>query len=181
MVRVLGVDPGSHKTGWGVVAGAGSRFSYVASGTVVAGKGSLTERLCSIANELEAVIAKHAPSSLSIETIFHAKNSQSALRLGHARGVALLCAGRAGLAVHEYTAGQIKQASTGRGRAEKEQVQQMVRMILGLGDSMGLDESDALAAAICHLQLVDSADAIARAHPVAPKSKPSSLRRKVPR
>ncbi|MEO1481112.1 MAG: crossover junction endodeoxyribonuclease RuvC [Myxococcota bacterium] len=155
MRRVLGIDPGSHKTGWGIVDGDGSRMTHVASGTVPAKGESLAHRLASIADALDAIVHQYRPEACSVETIFHAKNSQSALKLGHARGVALLSAARADLAVFEYTAGQIKQACTGQGRAGKDQVQTMVRMILGVG-AMGLDTSDALAAAICHLSFADS-------------------------
>ena len=101
------------------------------------------------------VTSTHRPTAGSVETIFYAKNAQSALKLGHARGVTLVCAARAGVQVFEYTAGQIKQAATGKGRAEKAQVQTMVRLILGLSTPLGLDTSDALAAAICHHQWVD--------------------------
>ena len=152
---VLGVDPGSHRTGWGVVLVDGNRLTHVASGVVEGASDDLPRRLANIADGLDAMLAKYRPQALSIENIFHAKNSQSALQLGHARGVAMLCAMRAGLAVFEYTAGQIKQATTGRGRAEKEQVQQMVRIILGIAPNVELilDQSDALAAAICHANL----------------------------
>lgn len=152
---VLGIDPGSHRTGWGVVGCQGSRFEHVDSGVIMGGDGELSQRLARLADGLDLMLARLKPNILSIESIFHAKNAQSALALGHARGVAVLCAVRAGLTVFEYTPGQIKQATTGRGRAEKEQVQEMVRIILGLqrDTTMILDQSDALAAAICHGQL----------------------------
>ncbi len=152
-MRVLGIDPGSHRTGWGVVELSGSRLSHVASGLVAVPDGELYERLLGIAEGLEAVLAAHAPDAASVETVFFAKNSQSALQLGQARGVALLCAARAGVRVFEYTAGQIKQATTGRGRADKEQVRAMLGAILGMREPMALDTSDALAAAICHAQM----------------------------
>ncbi|MEL6340303.1 MAG: crossover junction endodeoxyribonuclease RuvC [Myxococcota bacterium] len=155
MHRVLGVDPGSHKTGWGIVDGEGSSMTHVASGTISASGAGLAQRLVSIADALDRIVTTHCPTAVSVETVFYAKNAQSALKLGHARGVTLLCAARAGLEVFEYTAGQIKQAATGRGRAEKTQVQTMVRLILGLSTPLGLDTSDALAAAICHHQWVD--------------------------
>lgn len=152
-MKVLGIDPGSHRTGWGIVLCEGSRLSHVASGVVTARAEALAERLLSIADGLEALLAAHRPEAVAVETVFFAKNSQSALALGQARGVALLCAARAGLPVFEYTAGQIKQATTGRGRADKQQVQAMLGALLGVGEGMALDESDALAAAICHAQL----------------------------
>src|SRR6476646_5052663 len=129
-MRVLGIDPGSHKTGWGVVAGEASRLTHIASGLVSAPAGPLAERLLAIAQGLEGLFAAHAPEAVSVETVFFAKNSQSALALGQARGVALLCAAQAGLPVFEYTAGQIKQATTGRGRADKQQVRAMLGAIL---------------------------------------------------
>ncbi|MEK7706122.1 MAG: crossover junction endodeoxyribonuclease RuvC [Myxococcota bacterium] len=152
-MRVLGIDPGSHRTGWGVIEANGSRVEHIASGTIEARGETLGARLRAIADGLDDVMAHHRPMAVAVETIFHAKNSRSALQLGHARGVALLCAARFGASIHEYTAGQIKQATTGRGRADKEQVQKMVQLILGLRDELGLDTSDALAAAICHSEM----------------------------
>lgn len=155
MIKVLGIDPGSHRTGWGVVLGDGSRLSHLASGVLRGGEGELPARLCAIADGLEQLLREHRPDAVAIETVFHAKNSQSAIALGQARGAALLVVARAGAAVHEYTAGQIKQATTGRGRADKEQVAQMVAVILGMSGARfsALDVTDALAAAICHAQL----------------------------
>ncbi len=155
-MRVLGIDPGTRRTGWGVVEARGSRMVHVASGLAPGVGDCLAERLAAIADALDAAVLDHRPAAMAVETLFHAKNAQSALKLGHARGVALLSAARHGVRVFEYTAGQIKQATTGKGRAEKLQVQMMVRMILGLEEKMALDTSDALAAAICHLQWADS-------------------------
>lgn len=156
-MRVLGIDPGSHRTGWGVIDAEGSRLHHIDSGVITApASAAAAQRLLVIADGLDAVMVRYSPAAASVETIFHAKNSQSALMLGQARGVALLCAARGGAAVFEYTAGQIKQATTGRGRAEKEQVQQMVRLIFGLSAPMALDTSDALAAAVCHAQMSSS-------------------------
>ena len=151
-MRVLGIDPGSHRTGWGMLSAEGNHLVHLASGVILARGGTTADRLLTIADGIDAVLRNHAPEAVAIETVFHAKNSQSALVLGQARGVALLCAARSGATVHEYTAGQIKQAVSGRGRAEKEQVQAMVCLILGLAGPMALDTSDALAAAICHAQ-----------------------------
>lgn len=156
-MRVIGIDPGSHHLGWGVVEAHGSRLVHVASGTLHAPPGELVTRLCYLAERLEALLAQHKPAAGAVESLFYAKNARSALNLGHARGVALLCLGRAGVAVHEYTPGQIKQATTGRGAADKEQVQVMVRMLLGLAMAPeDLDTTDALAAALCHVQRADS-------------------------
>ncbi len=152
-MRVLGIDPGSHRTGWGVVSVTGSKLVHLGSDTILAGDGPIAARLCVIASGLETALAKYAPEAVAVESVFHAKNARSALILGHARGVALLCAARTGVPLYEYTAGQIKQATVGFGRADKEQVQEMVRRLLGLDASkMSLDTSDALAAAICHAQ-----------------------------
>lgn len=151
-MRVLGIDPGSHRTGWGVVQAEGGRMRALASGVIRAGDGATAERLRTIADGVDEVLRQHRPDAVAIETVFHAKNAQSALILGQARGVALLCAARAEAEIFEYTAGQIKQAVSGRGRAEKEQVRQMVQLILGLDGPMAIDTSDALAAAICHAQ-----------------------------
>lgn len=156
-MRVIGIDPGSHHLGWGVVEAHGSRLLHVASGTVHAPAGALVDRLCHMGEHLDRLLAQHSPQAAAVEAIFHAKNSRSALSLGHARGVVLLCLGRAGLPVHEYTPAQIKQATTGRGGAGKEQVQVMVRMLLGLTNAPAeLDTTDALAAALCHVQQADS-------------------------
>jgi crossover junction endodeoxyribonuclease RuvC len=157
MSRVFGIDPGTQHLGWGVLDAHGTRLTHVASGTLHAPNDVLVRRLCYLADALDALIATHRPDAAAVEMIFHAKNSQSALTLGHARGIALLCLGRAGVPVFEYTPGQIKQAATGRGRAEKEQVQTMVRMLLGLtAQKIELDTTDALAAALCHTQHGDS-------------------------
>jgi crossover junction endodeoxyribonuclease RuvC len=158
-MRVLGVDPGSHNLGWGIVEVCGNRFVHVASGTLVAPAGELVDRLCYLGTALEERLQTHAPTVAAVENIFHARNSQSALILGHARGAVLYCLGRRGIPVFAYTPGQIKQANTGRGAAQKEQVRAMVCMVLGLRTEMGLDTSDALAAALCHAQHAGRLDA----------------------
>ncbi|MBN1960087.1 MAG: crossover junction endodeoxyribonuclease RuvC [Deltaproteobacteria bacterium] len=152
-MRVLGIDPGSHKTGWGVIQSEGGRHKVLTYGVICTKADTTATRLCDIANGIDEVVHTNKPEAIAIETIFHAKNAKSALILGQSRGVALLCAARAGVAIFEYTAGQIKQAVTGHGRAEKEQVQKMVQFILGINRPMVLDTSDALAAAICHAQM----------------------------
>lgn len=151
---VLGIDPGSHRTGWGLLRAEGSRLGFVEAGVIRTGDGELPARLLTLGEALDALLATHRPAAIAVENIFHAKNAQSALLLGQARGVALLCAARSGATVCEYTPGEIKQATTGRGRADKEQVQQMVRLILGVPreQALALDASDALAVALCHAQ-----------------------------
>lgn len=155
-MRVLGIDPGSHRTGWGVVDCAPGKFRHVASGTLSAQDAPLPQRLLAIAAGLDAVLVAHAPEVVAIESIFHAKNVKSALLLGHARGVALLFAAQHGLAIAEYAPAAIKKALTGSGRADKTQVQSMVHFLLGHDTGLELDASDALAGAICHAQLATS-------------------------
>ena len=155
-MRVIGIDPGSHHLGWGVIDAAGTRLVHVASGTLHAPAGSLVERLMHLGAQLDALVASWQPQVASVENVFFAKNSQSALKLGQARGAALLCLGRAGLDVFEYSPAEIKQATTGRGRADKQQVQAMMRLLLGLTQALEMDTSDALAAAVCHAQFHNS-------------------------
>jgi crossover junction endodeoxyribonuclease RuvC len=147
---VLGVDPGSHATGYGVIA-TGGTARRVAGGVVrpPAGAG-LPERLLAIHEELCRVLAAHGPVEMAVESLFNARNARSSLILGHARGVVLLVGARHGLPVAEYTPGEIKKALTGNGGAGKEQVRFMVRRCLGLAEDPPLDESDALAVALCH-------------------------------
>lgn len=162
--RVLGIDPGSRCLGWGVIEARGSQFVHVGSGIIRATGDALGPKLVIIARQLREVVAKTQPQAVAIERLFYAKNVQSVLTLAHARGVAMLVAGEAELNLFEYTAGQIKQAVVGRGRAEKSQVATMVRMLLNLRQTpeealaavRDFDETDALAAAICHLQAADS-------------------------
>lgn len=148
---VLGIDPGSHNTGWGLVRSAPGKLHHVKSG-VIAVRGDVLGRLRQIADGLDALLAEYGPDEVSIESIYHHKNSQSALKLGQARGVALLSVARCGAELFEYSPAEIKRAATGNGRAPKELVARMVRMILGYRGELPLDASDALAAAICHAQ-----------------------------
>lgn len=159
-VRVLGIDPGTLRTGWGIIERRGRSLSFHAAG-VITSKGfhSLPERLRVIDAGIVAVIQAYAPHVLSLEKAFVAYNVQSALRLGEARGVALLAAVQAGLRIAEYNPTEIKTAVAGYGRAEKIQVQKAVHALLREGRSPELvafpnsmDATDALAAAICHLQ-----------------------------
>jgi crossover junction endodeoxyribonuclease RuvC len=149
---VLGVDPGTLATGWGVIVVEPRRpLAHRAHGVIrTRAEEPLWERLLTIDRALAEVIAEHRPDALALEQCFVAKNVQSALKLGHTRGVIMVAARRAGAEVHEYTPGQVKSAVTGHGRAEKHQVAEMVRVILGLAAAAASDASDALAAAICH-------------------------------
>ena len=150
---VLGIDPGSIRTGWGVVRREGPAFSFVAAGTIDAGKHSeLPERLQEIHAELCRVIERHAPTAIAVEDIFHARFASSALKLGHARGVALLAGAQAGLPIAAYPPALVKRSIAGRGQADKAQVARIVGAILGLRSLPEADATDALAIAITHVQ-----------------------------
>jgi crossover junction endodeoxyribonuclease RuvC len=150
-VRILGIDPGSRVTGYGVVEQAGSRIIRVDHGEIRIKKGEpFTRCLSRIYDELTEVIGRTKPDAVAIEDIFYGKNVKSLIKQGHVRGVALLAASRSGLPVHEYSPLEVKKAVVGYGRAEKQQVQVMVQAILRLGEILPEDASDALAVAICH-------------------------------
>lgn len=169
-MRTFGIDPGSHRTGYGCVESDGSRHRMIACGTVAApANTALAGRLRAIHEGLRALIVRHRPDCVAIEDVFHARNVRSALLLGHARGVALLAASQAGVPVATYTPAEIKHAVVGYGRAEKRQVQSMVRLLLGLeAPPTSHDVADALAVAICHLHTRLPAGAAAGArHPAA--------------
>ena len=152
-MRVLGLDPSLTRTGWGVVESRGSSFHCLGYGCVPTKSGEpLADRLERIYLELTAVVSRFAPEAAGVETVFTAKNVKVALLLGHARGVAVLAAKRAGVPVFEYEPRKIKMSVVGRGGATKEQVAFMVQRILGLDAPVVPDDaSDALAAAICHI------------------------------
>jgi len=151
-VRILGIDPGSIRTGYGCVDSDGTRHRLVTCGAIVPPAGAaFPDRLHEIHKGLAHLIRSSAPECVVIENLFHGKNVRSALLLGHARGVAMLAAVEAGLPVVEYTPAEIKMAVAGYGRAEKSALQQMVKLLLGLDTApTPHDASDALAAAICH-------------------------------
>ena len=150
-MRVLGIDPGSRVTGYGVIDLNGSRLQHVTHGTIAAADaGAMPLRLKTIYDALTGIIATTSPDVVAVEEIFLSNNARSALRLGHARGVALLVGVQAGLPVFEYTALQVKSAVVGYGKADKAQVQHMVKLLLNLGKTAPTDAADALAVAICH-------------------------------
>lgn len=150
--RILGIDPGTVRTGWGVVEMAGGSLCHVAHGTVNAAQGpGQGNRLSRIYRSLQDIVRSYEPHGVSLEKVFFARNAQSALKLGQARGVALLAAAENGLAIHEYTSAEIKLAVVGYGGAAKEQVQKMVASLLRLSGRIPADAADALAAAICYL------------------------------
>lgn len=151
-MRIFGIDPGSERTGYGCVESDGRRLRLVSSGVIRAQPGdAFPARLARIHSELLLVLAEARPDAVAIENVFHAVNARSALKLGHARGVAMLAAVQAVCDVVEYTPAEVKRAVVGYGRAEKPQVQQMVKLLLGLPRiPTPHDAADALAVAICH-------------------------------
>jgi len=150
-VIVLGVDPGSHATGYGVIS-TGPVVRMLGGGVIRARKNvSLSERLLAIHSELTAVIDRFNPEMMAVEDLFNAKNARSSLILGHARGVILLAGASAGLPVAEYAPREVKKALTGNGAATKEQVRFMVMRLLSVKESLPLDQSDALAVALAHV------------------------------
>jgi len=151
-MRVLGIDPGAVATGYGIVEEREDGLHAVCFGAITPPVGlSFAQRLLRIHRELETLINNVRPDCAAVEAVFFARNVQSALRLGQARGVALLALAEAGMSVHEYSALEVKQAVTSYGHAQKEQVQEMVRLLLRLADApRPADAADALAVAICH-------------------------------
>jgi crossover junction endodeoxyribonuclease RuvC len=173
-VKVFGIDPGSARTGYGCIERQGSRHRLVICGSLAGGsRAAFPDKLKTIHAGLAALLARHRPDCVAVENVFHARNVRSALMLGHARGVALLAAAEAGIPVAEYAPAEIKRAVVGFGRAEKHQVQQMVKLLLGLdAPPSPHDVADALAVALCHLHTATGpiAERIRREQP------PSALR-----
>ena len=153
---ILGIDPGSRITGFGLVNNQVNRIDYIASGNIRVSGDSLPERLGSIFGAIDDVIRQHHPQQMGIENVFMARNPDSALKLGQARGAAICAAHRAGLEIAEYAPREIKQAIVGSGAASKHQVQEMVKRLLGISRELQADEADGLAIAICHAQFYAS-------------------------
>ena len=149
-VRILGIDPGSRVTGYGIVDSDQKKTSYVASGCIRVGGDSLAQRLCTIFDEVQNLIVEYHPDEMAVERVFMHRNADSALKLGQARGAAICAVASRSIPVVEYSATQIKQSVVGRGSAAKEQVQHMVRVLLNLSAEPQADAADALAAALCH-------------------------------
>jgi crossover junction endodeoxyribonuclease RuvC len=160
MPRIIGIDPGSGGTGYGIIETDGSTHRLVLYGAISSNaKKPFHERLLKIHNELNEILARENADIMAIEEVFYAANVQAALRLGHARGVALLAAAEHGLSVHEYSPLEIKSAVVGYGRADKFQVQAMVKLLLKLPELPSPDHAaDALAVAICHANRIKFAD-----------------------
>jgi crossover junction endodeoxyribonuclease RuvC len=152
-VRILGIDPGLRHTGWGVIEAEGARLAYVASGAIhPPTEGDLAQRLSALHRALVDVIAAHEPDEAAVEETFVNRDPQSALKLGHARGVVLVVPALAGVEVAEYSANLVKKTVVGAGHAEKAQVAMMVKVLLPKSDARSADAADALAVAICHAQ-----------------------------
>ena len=151
MVRIIGIDPGLRHTGWGVIEQEGSRLSYVADGSVHSdAEAGLPERLLQIHRQLVAVLEEFSPDEAAIEETFVNKDARATLKLGQARGVALLAPAARGIVIAEYAPNVIKKAVVGAGHAEKDQVKHMVRLLLPKALMKTADSTDALAIAICH-------------------------------
>lgn len=150
-MRILGIDPGLERTGWGVIDSTGNRLSFVAAGVI---RSKPTEevavRLTRIDQELSRIVAEFKPDTAAIEETFVNKNAASSLKLGQARGVAIVAPARAGLDVAEYSANSVKKTVVGAGHAAKEQVGMMIKVLLPTSGELAADAADALAVAICH-------------------------------
>ena len=151
-MRIFGVDPGSVHTGYGCIDTSGGRHRVLVCGALSPPvQSDFPQKLRAIHDGLTALLAEHRPETVAIEDLFYARNARSALKLGHVRGVVMLAASEAGLPVVEYSPAEVKRAVVGYGRAEKQQVQQMVGLLLGLDPPPArLDVTDALAVAVCH-------------------------------
>ena len=179
-MKIFGIDPGSERTGYGCVESDGRRHRLVTCGAITAPPGAgLPQRLSNIYRELSRLLRAEQPECVAIENLFHAANARSALKLGHARGVAMLAAVEAGCDVVEYTPAEVKRAVVGYGRAEKPQVQMMVKLLLGLAAAPSPhDAADALAVAICHLHAAAPGGVKARIDDAA---RATAARTKLPR
>ncbi len=164
MLKILGIDPGSRVTGFGLIECDANRIRYLDSGVIRLDQGDLPERLLQIYEGISAVIEQHRPTIAAIEKVFVSINPRSALKIGHARGSAICACAAKKLTISEYAAREIKQSVTGIGSADKDQVKYMVQMLLQLEDIRTRDESDALAVAITHYQRMPMLDSIKDSH-----------------
>jgi crossover junction endodeoxyribonuclease RuvC len=163
MTLILGIDPGSRKTGFGIINAAGpngSKVEYVTSGIIRLPKGELPARLKIIFDSLSEIIQQYKPDEMAIEDVFFARDPRAALKLGQARGAAIVAGVTAGLSVGEYAARSVKQSVVGTGAADKVQVQHMVKQLLRLPAAPAEDAADALAVALCHAQTMRTASSL---------------------
>ena len=163
MRRILGIDPGSRVTGYGVIDSDGTRSVHIASGCIRMEQDDLPQRLGVIFQEISNLLKTHQPAEVAIEQVFVAKNAGAALKLGQARGAAICAAVVAGLPVSEYSPRTIKQAVVGTGSADKVQVQHMVKRLLCLSGELAADQADALAVALSHAHMGTTLNRLARA------------------
>ena len=171
-MRVFGIDPGSERTGYGCVETDGSRHRIVVCGAISSpALASFPDKLHRIHSQLTIILAECRPACVAIENVFYSVNARSALKLGHARGVAMLAAVEAGVPVFEYTPAEIKRDVVGYGRADKAQVQQMIKLLLGLAQVPSPhDAADALAVAICHVHAQPPSHTVGTAQPARSKA-----------
>lgn len=168
-IRILGIDPGSRLTGYGIVDLRGNELHHVTHGTLklasTSGKATipLEKRLLDLFNGLQEIIEEYQPRIMAIEKVFFAKNAVSALKLGQARGAAMVCGARQGLEIVEYSPNEVKSAIVGHGHADKDQVAAMLERMLGKQDFATSDASDGLALAVCHARIAGSHSALAEA------------------
>jgi crossover junction endodeoxyribonuclease RuvC len=168
-VIALGIDPGTRRLGWGVVSRTGNRLVHVAHGVIALdGSESIADRLVELEGQLTRVIREHRPNVSSVESLFFNKDAQAAAKLGHARGVVLLCLAREGIPIAEYAPAKIKRTIAGTGQADKRQVALMVRAALALDAAPPSDAADALAIAMTHLRLGGLLTALAESRATAP-------------
>ncbi|MGE3831611.1 MAG: crossover junction endodeoxyribonuclease RuvC [Parvibaculaceae bacterium] len=150
-IRIIGIDPGLRRTGWGIIASAGTRLSHVASGVLLSDdKAELALRLMQLHRALQSVIAEWRPDEAAVEETFVNADARATLKLGQARAIALLVPAEAGVSVAEYAPNQVKKSVVGTGHAEKDQIRHMVKLLLPRAEPKSPDEADALAIAICH-------------------------------
>ncbi len=161
MTRILGIDPGSRKTGFGVIERLGGKVAYITSGVIRVPDGDLPSRLKVIFDAITQIVQQQSPDVVAIEQVFMAKNASSALKLGQARGAAITAAVVQDLPVYEYEARKVKQSVVGTGAADKTQVQHMVKTLLRLAGTPQEDAADALAVALCHANTQDQLIALA--------------------
>lgn len=162
VVRILGVDPGSRSTGFGLIDALPTGPVLVACGRISTESDNFPQRLKEIYDGIYDIVRQHRPDELAIEQVFMHKNADSALKLGQARGAALCAVLAAGVPVHEYAAREVKKAIVGKGAADKIQVQHMVKILLGLTGSLQADAGDALGVALCHLHTRETRLRVAR-------------------
>ena len=162
MRRILGIDPGSRYTGYGVIESDGHNSRHIASGRICLGDKPFSERLGEIFDGVAGIINDYAPVEAAVEQIFMARNANAALKLGQARGAAITAIVHVGLPVSEYTPRLVKQAIVGSGGADKSQVGHMVRVLLGIDQPLSEDQGDALAVALCHAHMDETASRLAK-------------------